>query len=217
MDFLISFEISASGLYVQRKRMDVIASNLANIETTRTDRGGPYRRKMIVMSTEPIGDFQTLLSSEAEKAKIDDIVEDESPFRRALSIGLVGGIQKNRQIFGRLVGIYGVQAGFMRDPYNAGTYMGKLSFKDAYDSDNNYKRSGGNTYSAMLGGFVGVEFFFAPRLALAGEFAYNVLFYTQGERKNIPETGDETIMDYGEIGVEFAPSQSGNLQLLIYF
>ncbi len=38
--------------------------------------------------------------------------------------------------------------------------MGKLSFKDANDSNNNYKLTGGNTYSFMAGGFVGVEFFF---------------------------------------------------------
>jgi len=135
----------------------------------------------------------------------------------ALNIGLVGGIQKNRQVFGRLTGIYGLQAGIMKDPYNAGTYMGKLSFKDANDSNNNYKRTGGNTYSVLAGGFVGVEFFFAPRMALAGEFAYNILFYTQGNRKNVPETGDKTILDYGGMGVEFTPSESGNLQLLFYF
>ncbi len=135
----------------------------------------------------------------------------------ALTIGLIGGIQKNRQIFGRLVGIYGVQAGIIKEPYNAGIYMGKLSFKDANDSNNNYKLTGGNTYSLMAGGFVGVEFFFAPCMALAGEFGYDILFYTQADRKNVPETGAETITDYGGIGVELAPTASGNLQLLFYF
>ena len=37
MNFLKSLETSASGLYAQRKRMDIIASNLANIETTHTE------------------------------------------------------------------------------------------------------------------------------------------------------------------------------------
>lgn len=135
----------------------------------------------------------------------------------ALSIGLVGGLERNRQVFGRLAGIYGVQAGVRKDPYNSGIYMGKFRFKDAYQSDNNFKRTGGNTYSVMAGGFLGVEFFVAPRIALAGEFAYNVSFYFQGNRKNVPETGDETILDYGGTGVEFAPGESGNLQLLFYF
>ncbi len=135
----------------------------------------------------------------------------------ALTIGILGGIEKNRQVFGRLVGLYGVQAGIMMDPYNAGTYMGKLRFKDADDSNNNYKNVGGSTLSIMAGGFVGVEFFFAPNMALAGEFGYNVSFYTQGNRKFVPESGTETTTDYGGSGIELDPTASGSLQLLFYF
>ena len=83
MNFLKSLEISATGLYAQRRRMDVIASNLANIETTHTKEGGPYRRKMIVMSPKPVEDFDKVLTLKAEGVKIDDIVEDKSPFRKA--------------------------------------------------------------------------------------------------------------------------------------
>ncbi|MBW1614182.1 MAG: flagellar basal body rod protein FlgC [Deltaproteobacteria bacterium] len=83
MNFLQSLEISASGLYAQRRRMDVIASNLANIETTHTKKGGPYRRKMVVMSPKPVEDFNKALTLQAEGVKIDDIVEDKSPFRKA--------------------------------------------------------------------------------------------------------------------------------------
>ncbi len=39
--------ISASGLTAQRKKMNAIASNMANAETTKTDTGEPYRRKLI--------------------------------------------------------------------------------------------------------------------------------------------------------------------------
>jgi len=63
--------------------MDVIASNLANIETTHTKKGGPYRRKMVVMSPKPVEDFDKVLALQAEGVKIDDIVEDKSPFRKA--------------------------------------------------------------------------------------------------------------------------------------
>jgi len=83
MNFLQSLEISASGLYAQRRRMDVIATNLANIETTHTKKGGPYRRKMVVMSPKPVEDFNKALTLQAEGVKIDDIVEDKSPFRKA--------------------------------------------------------------------------------------------------------------------------------------
>jgi flagellar basal-body rod protein FlgC len=39
--------VSASGLSAQRARLEVIASNIANAETTRTDEGGPYRRRVV--------------------------------------------------------------------------------------------------------------------------------------------------------------------------
>jgi len=82
MNFLKSLEISATGLCAQRKRMDVIASNLANIETTHTKKGGPYRRKMVVMSPKPVENFNKALTLQAEGVKIDDIVEDKSPFKK---------------------------------------------------------------------------------------------------------------------------------------
>src|SRR3954464_3261321 len=39
--------IAASGLSAQRVRMDVIAQNLANAETTKTPEGGPYQRRVV--------------------------------------------------------------------------------------------------------------------------------------------------------------------------
>lgn len=87
MNFMKTLEISASGLYAQRRRMDVIASNLANIETTRTKMGGPYRRKMVVMSTNPMQEFERVLASKVAGVKIDDIVEDDAPFVKAFNPG----------------------------------------------------------------------------------------------------------------------------------
>ena len=87
MNFLRLFEISSSGLYAQRKRLDVIASNLANLETTRTETGGPYRRKMVVMSTKPVEGFDEVLSSRLEGVEIDDIVEDDAPFMKVYNPG----------------------------------------------------------------------------------------------------------------------------------
>lgn len=48
MGFLNSFDISGYGLSAQRIRVDTISSNIANANTTRTDEGGPYRRKTVV-------------------------------------------------------------------------------------------------------------------------------------------------------------------------
>ncbi len=47
-------EIVASGLIAQRTRLNLVASNLANAETTRTAEGGPYRRRDPVFATRPI-------------------------------------------------------------------------------------------------------------------------------------------------------------------
>jgi len=44
------FRIAASGMSAQRTRMDVIANNIANAETTVTPEGGPYRRRSVLFS-----------------------------------------------------------------------------------------------------------------------------------------------------------------------
>lgn len=68
MDFLTALKISSSGLSAQRLRLDVIAGNLANINTTRTPEGGPYRKREVVFASQPVaGTFGGVLSSELEK------------------------------------------------------------------------------------------------------------------------------------------------------
>lgn len=47
MGLFTSFNINASGLTAQRYRMDVVAENIANSNTTRTEDGTPYRRKIV--------------------------------------------------------------------------------------------------------------------------------------------------------------------------
>lgn len=61
MSFLSSLNISASGMTAQRMRLDVASENVANIETTRTESGGPYRRKMIVLQAKD-DSFREVLS-----------------------------------------------------------------------------------------------------------------------------------------------------------
>lgn len=55
MSYLSMIDISASGLTAERLRMDLIANNLANVNTTRTGAGGPYRRKVAVLQENPVG------------------------------------------------------------------------------------------------------------------------------------------------------------------
>jgi len=47
MSMFSAFNISASGLTAQRYRMDIISENVANANTTRTEDGSPYRRKIV--------------------------------------------------------------------------------------------------------------------------------------------------------------------------
>ena len=64
MNFLDALKISASGLSAQRTRMELISNNLANINTTRTDEGGPYRRKDAVFAaTAPDSGFGHALAA----------------------------------------------------------------------------------------------------------------------------------------------------------
>ena len=46
-----AFDISASGLHAQWVRMQVVANNVANADTTRTPEGGPYHKRQVVFST----------------------------------------------------------------------------------------------------------------------------------------------------------------------
>ena len=56
MAFLNSFDISGYGLSAQRLRINIISENIANANTTRTDEGGPYRRKEVIFKAVPFED-----------------------------------------------------------------------------------------------------------------------------------------------------------------
>lgn len=63
-----TMSISATGLSAQRRKLNAIASNIANADTTRTDEGGPYKRKRVIMMEAPQpSHFATLLQEQKEK------------------------------------------------------------------------------------------------------------------------------------------------------
>jgi flagellar basal-body rod protein FlgC len=87
MDLDAAFMISASGLNAQKERLNVISSNLANVESTRTPEGGPYRRKDVVFSATATGNsFENALSSVNSNAEqgveITDVISDSRPFKQ---------------------------------------------------------------------------------------------------------------------------------------
>src|SRR5690348_10714673 len=58
-----SLSISASGLTAERLRMDVISNNIANVNTTMTAEGTPYRRQSVVFAENDGGSFASALTS----------------------------------------------------------------------------------------------------------------------------------------------------------
>jgi len=83
-----AMETSTSALTAERLRMDIIANNLANINTTRTDAGTPYRRKMLVQAERGPSFNEVLqgqLSREStgvgEGVRVTAIHEDQSDFK----------------------------------------------------------------------------------------------------------------------------------------
>lgn len=92
MDLFAGIEASASGLTAERLRLDLIASNLANAETTRTAEGGPYRRKVAVFEPKTNGFsfqnvFNRVYSGTPQGVKVVGVVEDPSPFKRVYDPG----------------------------------------------------------------------------------------------------------------------------------
>lgn len=72
MSLLDALRTSASGLSAQRMRMNLISNNLANIETTKTPEGGPYRRKDAVFESNPqYSDFNGVLSNQLGPERIE--------------------------------------------------------------------------------------------------------------------------------------------------
>lgn len=74
---------SASALAAERTRIEVAVSNMANAESTRSANGEPYRRRDVVLTSDPIGGFSGALGqATAHGVKVAGVVEDQSAFRR---------------------------------------------------------------------------------------------------------------------------------------
>ena len=94
MAFLSSMNIVGSGLTAQQLRLDVISENITNSNTTRTEGGGAYRRKMVVFEAETGRDeFRKVMAKAANGmvpnegygnaggVKVTAIVEDPSDLK----------------------------------------------------------------------------------------------------------------------------------------
>ena len=84
MGMFTAFDISASGLTAQRYRMDIISQNVANANTTRTENGDPYVRKMVYFEEKGVrgsDTFSHVLNSVSKNyagkgVKVAKVIED---------------------------------------------------------------------------------------------------------------------------------------------
>ncbi|MBQ7502229.1 flagellar basal body rod protein FlgC [bacterium] len=88
MNFFNSFDVAASGMTAQRKMMDVTAANIANVNTTETADGTPFRRMVAVVTQKQVGDwneeFQACSFDDAPQTQgveVSSVQADNSDFR----------------------------------------------------------------------------------------------------------------------------------------
>jgi flagellar basal-body rod protein FlgC len=72
----------ASALNVERTRIEVAVSNMANAESTRSADGGPYRRRDVMLAADAPTFDDNLTQAGAVGVKVTGIVQDQTPFRR---------------------------------------------------------------------------------------------------------------------------------------
>ena len=86
-------DINSSALTAERERAEVVASNLANAETTRTAAGGPYKRQWVVFGTARAGRdkfalaLNDLTDAHARGVKVEQVVQDTTPALRRYEPG----------------------------------------------------------------------------------------------------------------------------------
>jgi len=95
MGLFSSFEISGSGLSAERLRMDVIANNIANANTTRTAEGGPYRRLRVVFTPRqnekpfmlPVAGSEEAKPQLGQGVRVTGVLPDQSPAKQVYDPG----------------------------------------------------------------------------------------------------------------------------------
>jgi flagellar basal-body rod protein FlgC len=86
MNLFDSLAVSGSALSAERQRSEIIAANMANAETTRTEAGGPFRRREVVFTSPGSSNFRFALSNEGSSVgpppgsvQISEVVDDPTP------------------------------------------------------------------------------------------------------------------------------------------
>ena len=83
MNLFGMLELSGSALLAERQRAEIVTSNMANLETTRTSQGGPYRRQLVVFRARRPPQFSVLAgemrASAARLVRVDQVVAHPAP------------------------------------------------------------------------------------------------------------------------------------------
>jgi flagellar basal-body rod protein FlgC len=85
MNIFSALRISSSGLSAERLRMDTIADNIANAETTKTSEGGPYKRKIVTFEENLDKALDTTkyeYKDQFKGVRVSNIAEDQSPLNK---------------------------------------------------------------------------------------------------------------------------------------
>jgi len=83
MEFFTTFKIIGSGLSAQRKKMDVVTSNIANVSTTSTPEGGPYKRKVMSFAADRLEKgFDLDLKDAVNAVKVDQVLDEKEGFKK---------------------------------------------------------------------------------------------------------------------------------------
>ena len=84
MDFITALDMSASALSAERTHINIISMNLANVKTTRTPDGGPYRRRSVVMESIEVdaafkAQMRGALDRELRGVRVQGVAVDQRP------------------------------------------------------------------------------------------------------------------------------------------
>jgi flagellar basal-body rod protein FlgC len=91
MNLFGMLQISGSAMAAERQRAEVVTSNMANAQTTRTQQGGPYRRQLVVFRSRRMPSFSLRLAGGASPlssaVRVEQVVSDPSPAIRRYEPG----------------------------------------------------------------------------------------------------------------------------------
>lgn len=86
MSIFDALTISASAMQAERQRAEIVAANMANAQTTRTEAGGPFHRRQVIFQSTGATPFQLTLAHQAGytgqtpgSVNVSDVVDDPTP------------------------------------------------------------------------------------------------------------------------------------------